>query len=49
MKVRVKEEYPLKQGLKLNEFMVMDNENNGVKEEYPLKQGLKLSTFVCAF
>ena len=44
MKVRVKEEYPLKQGLKLSRFMLFKPDPNQVKEEYPLKQGLKLSS-----
>ena len=38
----VKEEYPLKQGLKLYKLLPYINLLL-VKEEYPLKQGLKLS------
>ena len=38
----VKEEYPLKQGLKNSGNISLWNFNNVVKEEYPLKQGLKL-------
>ena len=37
----VKEEYPLKQGLKLSYPAEPDVLLRGVKEEYPLKQGLK--------
>ena len=38
----VKEEYPLKQGLKLCQRNYVLLKNWYVKEEYPLKQGLKL-------
>ena len=37
----VKEEYPLKQGLKQLGHQRYIKNRNDVKEEYPLKQGLK--------
>ena len=42
MFLRVKEEYPLKQGLKPMARTYKCPFDNKVKEEYPLKQGLKL-------
>ena len=39
--VSVKEEYPLKQGLKQLESLFYMGFYGRVKEEYPLKQGLK--------
>ena len=38
---KVKEEYPLKQGLKRAEDGLIIPKKAIVKEEYPLKQGLK--------
>ena len=38
----VKEQHPLKQGLKLDVFGIRDA-GNKVKEQHPLKQGLKQS------
>ena len=40
--LRVKVEYPLKQGLKLLHVMKSGDYVIQVKVEYPLKQGLKL-------
>ena len=42
----VKEEYPLKQGLKHTEVSTLSVVLLIVKEEYPLKQGLKRSSKV---
>ena len=39
--MEVKEQHPLKQGLKLGNFFLVWLTARGVKEQHPLKQGLK--------